>query len=89
MDTFSPHNWVENFHMKKETFVYLCNKVRPIIFRQNTRFRQAISVERRVAIMLWCIATPCEYRSLAHLFGLLDELYAPLFMIRVMLFYMH
>ena len=70
METFGPHDWVENFRMKKETFVYLCNKVRPMIFWQSTRFRQAISVERRVAITLWCLATPCEYRSIAHLFGI-------------------
>ena len=26
--------------------------------------------ERRVAITLWVLATPSEYRSIAHLFGL-------------------
>ena len=28
-----------------------------------------ISVQHRVAITLWVLATPSEYRSIAHLFG--------------------
>ena len=55
--------------MKRETFNYLCDKLRPFITRQNTRFRRAISVEQRLAITLWCLATPCEYRTVSHLFG--------------------
>ena len=31
--------------------------------------RRSISVERRVAITIWCLATPAEYRTVAHLFG--------------------
>ena len=49
--------------MKRETFNYLCDKLRLFITHQNTRFRRAISVEQRVAITLWCLATPCEYST--------------------------
>lgn len=31
--------------------------------------RKAISVKKRLAITLWCLATPVEYRTIAHLFG--------------------
>ena len=55
--------------MQQSTFSYLCEKLRPAIIRQNTHLRKAISVEQRVAITLWCLATPCEYRTVAHLFG--------------------
>ena len=55
--------------MQHSTFSYLCKKLRPAIIRQNTHLRKAISVEQRVAITLWCLATPCEYRTVAHLFG--------------------
>lgn len=30
---------------------------------------KAICVEKRVAITLWCLATPYEYCTVAHLFG--------------------
>ena len=55
--------------MSKQTFQYLCDQLRPKIFRENTHYRLAISVEKRVAIALWCLATPAEYRTIAHLFG--------------------
>ena len=29
----------------------------------------SIPVERRVAITIWCLATPAEYSTVAHLFG--------------------
>ena len=69
LETFDTRDWVENFRMKRETFDYLCDKLRPSIIRQDTQFRTAISVEQRVAITVWCLATPCEYRTVAHLFG--------------------
>ena len=31
--------------------------------------RKAITVEHRVAVTLWCLATPTEYRTIAHLFS--------------------
>ena len=56
--------------MSRETFQYLCDQLRPLIQKQNTRKRRSVSTERRVAITLWVLATPAEYRSVAHLFGL-------------------
>ena len=32
--------------------------------------RKSLSVERRVAVTLWCLATPTEYQTIAHLFGI-------------------
>lgn len=60
---------MENFRVSKETFYYLCEKLRSAIERQDTRMRRAICVEQRVAITLWCLATCIEYRSIGHLFG--------------------
>ena len=70
LETFGPHDWVENFRMRKETFLLICGKVCRVIRRQNTQFRRAISVEKRVTMTLWCLATPCEYRTVSHLFGI-------------------
>ena len=69
MYTFAPHDWLQNFRMSQETFTYLCNQLRPRIMRRNSRFHTAISVEQSVAITIWCLATPCEYRTIGHLFG--------------------
>ena len=55
--------------MRKETFLYLCQTVQHIIGRNTTQLRKCISTEKRVAITLWCLSTPSEYRSIAHLFG--------------------
>ena len=70
LGNFGPHDWMENFRMSRETFQYLCDQLRPLIQKQNTRMRRSVSTERRVAITLWVLATPAEYRSVAHLFGL-------------------
>jgi len=56
--------------MNKSTFDHLCNELRPHIARQTTVFREPVSVEERVAITLWKLATNVEYRTLASLFGL-------------------
>ena len=70
LETFTPTDRIENFRVSKATFQYLCHQLRPLISRQNTQLRKCISVEKRVAITLWCLATCSEYRTIAHLFGL-------------------
>ena len=67
--TFTDLDWIENFRVSRETFYYLCEKLRPRIERQNTHLRRSICVEHRVAITVWCLATCSEYRTIGHLFG--------------------
>ena len=69
-NTFTEQDWIENFRVSRETFLYICAQLQHKIVKCDTRFRQAISLQKRVAITLWVLATPCEYRSVAHLFGL-------------------
>ena len=68
--TFTDRDWIENFRMSHETFTYLCQQLSTALRRQDTTMRKAISVEQRLAVTLWCLATPCEYRTIAHLFGI-------------------
>ena len=56
--------------MSKETFLFLCSQLRQYIKRTDTKFRKFISVEKRLAVTLLCLATPCECRSISHLFGI-------------------
>ena len=62
--------WWENLRMSKDTFNYLCRELRPHISKKHTHMREPVSVERRVAITLWKLATNIEYRSISQLFGL-------------------
>lgn len=56
--------------MGKETFLYLCQKLRPYLQRHRTRYRIPLTVEHRVAVTLWKLSTNLEYRSISHLFGI-------------------
>ena len=69
LQTFSESDWIVNFRVSKDSFNFICSKLEPVIKRMDTRLRRAISVEHRVAITLWCLGTPCEYRTVGHLFG--------------------
>ena len=67
---FTQQDWMENFRMCKETFMYICIKLAPTLRRSDTVLWKSLSVERRVAVTLWCLATPTEYQTIAHLFGI-------------------
>ena len=56
--------------MSQQTFLYLCNKLRLAIEKTDTVMRKAISVERRVALTLWFLATNADFRTVGHLFGI-------------------
>ena len=58
--------------MSRDIFRDLCNQLKPLIQKQNTRRRRCVSTEHWVAITLCrqALTTPGEYHSVAHLFGL-------------------
>ena len=70
MASFNNRDWIENFRMQKCTFMYICNLLRPHIQKKDTIMRCAITVEKRVAVTLWRLATNVEYRTIGHLFGI-------------------
>lgn len=61
--------WQENFRMSRQTFMELCDMLRPVLERQTTNMRAPISVEKQLAIAIWKLATPDSYRSVAECFG--------------------
>ena len=67
--TFIPSNWIENFRMSHDTFIYLCDQLRASVEKSDTMMRQAIPVEQRVALTLWFLSTGADYRTIGHLFG--------------------
>ncbi|XP_017481322.1 PREDICTED: putative nuclease HARBI1, partial [Rhagoletis zephyria] len=58
----------ENFRMKKSSFDELCSLLKKMT-KKDTNYRDAIPLEKRVAIALYALGSSSEYRSIAHLFG--------------------
>lgn len=69
MTEFQPSDWLDKFRMSRETFFFLCDKLRPRLARQDTSFRLALPLEKRVAVALWRLASNVEYRTISSLFG--------------------
>ena len=66
---FTLEDWLANFRMSRDTYVYLCEQLRSSITKHDTTMRKAITVEKRVALTLWFLATGVDYRTVSHLFG--------------------
>ena len=45
------------------------NKLSLQLLKQDNHMRKSVSVNRRVAITVWCISMNAEYRTFAHLFA--------------------
>ena len=60
----------EHFRVTRSTFEYLCDLVRTNLQKQHRRFRSPVSVEERVGVALWRLATGNSYRSWGLQFGL-------------------
>ncbi|KAM7175411.1 uncharacterized protein RBU57_001592 [Macrochelys suwanniensis] len=69
MQVWDDEQWVQNFRMRKATFMGLCEEFAPALRRKDTRLRAALTVEKQVAIAIWKLATPDCYRSVANQFG--------------------
>ncbi|XP_073164825.1 probable tubulin polyglutamylase TTLL9 isoform X6 [Lepidochelys kempii] len=69
LQVWDDSQWLRNFRMRKGTFMELCDLLSPALKRMNTRMRAALTVEKRVAIALWKLATPDSYRSVGNQFG--------------------
>jgi hypothetical protein len=57
LHTEDPNEFRNYFRMDKTTFKMLLEKVRPLIERQNTKLREAISAAERLAVTLRFLAT--------------------------------
>ena len=68
-NNYMNHLWREHFRISRQTFDFICNLVRPDLTRQDTVMRRAVSVEKRVAVALWRLATGDCYRATGLVFG--------------------
>ena len=69
-DIVVPEKWRENFRMSKETFMKLCNELRPCLEKQVTNMRGPLSVETQVGVTLYYLSDEARYRKVANSFGI-------------------
>lgn len=62
--------WKQNFRITRPTFEYICDLVRGDLQKNATRMRQPVTVEERVGLSLWRLATGNSYRTCGLQFGL-------------------
>lgn len=60
----------QSFRVSPSTFRYIVESCRPLLQREDTVMRPAISVEKRVAVSLYKLCSSAEDRSIANLFAL-------------------
>jgi hypothetical protein len=66
---FTQEDWLSNVRMSADTFKYLCNRLKPHLCAQDNWVRQLLTVEKKVAIALYKLASCAEYRIVANQFG--------------------
>ncbi|CAM4672127.1 unnamed protein product [Lepidochelys kempii] len=69
MQVWDDKQWLQNFRMRKATFIRLCEALAPTPRHKDTRLRTALTVEKQVGIAIWKLATPDGYRLVANQFG--------------------
>ncbi|CAM4652789.1 unnamed protein product [Lepidochelys kempii] len=69
MHVWDDEQWLQNFQMRKATFMGLCEELAPTLRHKDMRLRAALTLEKQVAIAIWKLATPDSYRSVANQFG--------------------
>ena len=61
--------WYEDFQMGYNTFLLLCNILRPYIVRVDTNYRKAIRVDKAMAMVLYKLAFGHSDRIIGHNFA--------------------
>ncbi|XP_034936462.1 protein ALP1-like [Chelonus insularis] len=70
---FDDNDWIETFRMRKSTFYYICEELRPMLEPSRPIMkppRKPLSVDKKVGVVLYYLASCCEYRVVANLFGI-------------------
>ena len=67
--TFTDEQWVENFRMTRQTFNKVCRVLKPDLSPMENAVWDAIDVQKQVALTIYWLATPTEYRTIGNLFS--------------------
>lgn len=63
-------SWREHFRMSRRTVQFIVNLVRNSVEKRDSRFREAVSIEKLVVVALWRLASGNAYRTVASAFGI-------------------
>lgn len=66
MERCNDQQLLQNFRMRKATFLKLCAWLAPALWRCDTHLQLAIPLEKWVAIDLSKLATPDSYQSVGN-----------------------
>nr|XP_054600384.1 uncharacterized protein LOC129164417 [Nothobranchius furzeri]XP_054600387.1 uncharacterized protein LOC129164417 [Nothobranchius furzeri] len=64
---YTEAQWLKRFRMSEDTFIFLCNKLRPAL--QRKYFLPCVPLRKIAAIALWKFATGLDHRPISVLFG--------------------
>ncbi|VEN48856.1 unnamed protein product [Callosobruchus maculatus] len=67
---FTEDDWLENFRVTPDTFHFICERLRPYLQPKEKYVRTSATVEKKVAITLYKLASCAEYRIVANQFGI-------------------
>ncbi|XP_041671217.1 protein ALP1-like [Cheilinus undulatus] len=67
---FTDEEWLSCFRMRRRTFDLICGKLRPFLQKKSTQLRQAIPLEKRVAVAILYLASGSDFKTLSELFGI-------------------
>jgi hypothetical protein len=70
LNHYTDEDYLESFRMKKSSFEILCSKLAPALKSHLTPVREPISVEKKIAVSLYKLASCCEYRVVGNVFGI-------------------
>lgn len=68
----TPKEWIESFRISKASFLELCNLLRSELEpkSQFLESREAISIEKQIAVALYKLASTAEYRVVGNVMGI-------------------
>ena len=62
--------WKENFRISRRMLEYIVRLVGPDLAKKDTRLRECLLVNKRVAVVLWRLVIGDTYRSMGLQFGI-------------------
>lgn len=68
-ETNGEADYIECFRMGKRSFDFLCYQLQDVLKAHPNPVREPLSVEKKVAIALYKLASSCEYRVVGNVFG--------------------